>query len=104
MKDPNIVEVTYHEHFSASSGSSSGHHSTSLGKTTKAHIANDFIKKGAWYVVTLIPNGFKVRIPTMSDKRIVKAHHWGISVTGAEQGTYEIVEQTEDFITVKLKK
>ncbi len=104
MKDPNIVEVTYHEHLSASSGSSYGHHSTTISRTTRAHIANDFIKKGTWYVVTLIPNGFKVRIPTMSDKRIVKAHHWGISVTGVEQGTYEIVEQTEDFIITQKQK
>ena len=97
--DENLVEVTYNERLGYKHGSNH------LAKETRAKSRNVFFKKFTWYAVSLLPDGFKLKIPSMDDKRLLKTNGCGhIMVTGVEPGTYEIVEQTEDYLICKKVK
>lgn len=97
--DPDTVEVTYNERLGYKHGSNH------LAKETRAKSRNVFFKKFTWYAVSLLPDGFKLKIPSMSDKRLLKTNRCGhIMVTGVEPGMYDIIEQTEDYIIAKKQK
>ncbi len=98
-KDPSIIEVTQREQPSYKKANQY------MGIIVKAKTRNEFVQNGAWYVVSLLPDGFKLRIPSLTDKKMVRADHGGhVSVTGAPPGLYDIIEQTEDYIIAKKQK
>jgi hypothetical protein len=102
-KDPNTIEVTYIERPSYRGGI--GRDSTYLARDTKAKTRNSFVKSGAWYVLSLTPDGFKLRIPMLTDKKMVRADGSGhLCATGVLPGLYDIAEQTEDYLIAKIQK
>lgn len=100
--DPSIVEVTYHERPGFKVSNNRRYNNNHLAKCTKAKTANEFLKKGMWYTFSMLPNGFKIRIPGLQDKKLLRADNVGhVCVSGVEPGFYDIVEQTEDYIIAK---
>lgn len=99
-QDPSIIEVTYSERSSFRSGRNRD--STFLAKETKAKTKNTFVQNLNWYVFSLLPDGFKLKVPNLTDKKMIRANKAGhLSVTGVEPGLYEIAEQTEDYLIAK---
>lgn len=104
-KNPDIVEVKTKECSSFKKSNMGNHDCRYLSIETRASSRNKFFEPHKEYVVLLFPGGFRVRKPTLDDRKTVKSDKSRrIIVSGAEPGTYTIEEQTEDFITCKLKK
>ncbi len=103
--NPDLVEVTYHERNSFRVGNGGRYNSRSLARETKAKSANPFFERQKWYSLALLPDGFKLKIPTLTDKRLIKSNLSGhVMVTGLEPGLYEITEQNQDLIIAKKLK
>jgi len=99
-QDPSIIEVTYNERSSYRGGR--GRDSTYLARDTRAKTKNGFVKAASYYVFSLLPDGFKLRLPSLTDRKMIRANRTGhLCVTGVEPGLYDITEQTEDFIIAK---
>lgn len=104
-KEDNIVVVSYREAPSYKSDRQRKRDSSFMSHETRMKSRNSFFKPGTWYAVFLLPGGFKVCVPGLDDKVLRKSTKVGhLCATGAEPGTYDIVEANEDFVICKKQK
>lgn len=103
-KDPNIIEVVYHEGVGYRKSNMGNPESRFLSKETRASSRNPFFRAFKDYVFCLTVDGFKLRVAGIDDRKVMRADKSRrVCVAGVEPGFYEITEQTEDFIICRKK-